>query len=190
MMTEAALFLARRTPVASGDEVWGAPGFPQPLRLTWYCADDEPPVALITSVRAVVFRGDEVLVAREPGGRPYLIPGGRREGGESLDETVRREVLEEVGWALGPLTPLGFVHLRNLGPCPPDHPYPYPDAFQIVYAAAALAHHPEALIFDEWVASSAFMPIAVARRLPLRAGERRLLDAAVTRDIFAPRRDI
>ncbi len=180
-MTDAAIFLLPHTPVASGDEVWGSPEFPQPLRLTWYRTDDAPPLALVTSVRAIVFRGDEVLVVREPSGQPYIIPGGRCERGESLEGTVRREVLEEVGWALDPLTPLGFVHLRNLGPRPPDHPYPYPDAFQLVYAAEAATYHPEALIFDEWVASSAFMPVAAARQLPLRAGEIALLGAAVSR---------
>ena len=92
---------------------------------------------------------------------------------------MRREVLEEVGWALGPLTPLGFVHLRNLGPCPPDHPYPYPDAFQTIYVADAAAYRPEALIFDEWVASSAFVSVTEARQLPMRPGELALLDAAV-----------
>lgn len=167
-------FLARHTPLASGDELWSVP-----LRLTWYRGAESPPAALITSVRAIVFRGDAVLVAREPDGTPRIIPGGRCEAGETPEATVRREVLEEVGWALGPLTPLGFLHLRNLGPRPPDNHYPYPDAFQTIFRAEAVAHHPALMIFDQWVASSAFVPLAEARRLPLRAGELALLDAAV-----------
>jgi 8-oxo-dGTP pyrophosphatase MutT (NUDIX family) len=178
-MTAATDFLSRHTPLASGEEIWGSPEYPQPLRLTWYRTDEAPPLAYVTSVRAIVFRGGEVLVVWEPNGKPYIIPGGRCEAGESIEATVRREVLEEVGWALGPLIPLGFVHLRNLGPCPPDHPYPYPDAFQTIFVAEAAAYRPEALIFDEWVASSAFLPVAEARRLPLRAGELALLVAAV-----------
>lgn len=178
-MTAATDFLSRHTPLASGEEIWGSPEYPQPLRLTWYRTDEAPPLAYVTSVRAIVFRGGEVLVVREPNGKPYIIPGGRCEAGESIEATVRREVLEEVGWALGTLIPLGFVHLRNLGPCPPDHPYPYPDAFQTIFVAEAAAYRPEALIFDEWVASSAFLPVAEARRLPLRAGELALLVAAV-----------
>lgn len=179
-MTAATDFLSRHTPLASGDEVWGSPEFPQPLRLTWYRTAEAPPPAYVTSVRAIVFQGDAVLVVREPSGQPYIIPGGRCEAGESPEATVRREVLEEVGWALGPLTPCGFVHLRNLGPCPPEHPYPYPDVFQTIYIAEAATYRPESLIFDEWVASSAFVPIAEARLLPLRAGELALLDAAVS----------
>lgn len=180
-MTSAVTFLARQTPLASGDEVWGSPEYPQPLRLTWYRTDEAPPLALVTSVRALVFWGNDVLVVREPNGKPYIIPGGRCEAEESIEATVRRELLEEVGWALGPLTPLGFVHLRNLGPRPPEHPYPYPDVFQTIYVADAVTHRPEALIFDAWVASSAFVPVAEARQLPMRLGELALLDAAVAR---------
>lgn len=173
------MLLARHTPLGSGVETWGSPEFPQPLRLTWYCGDESPPVALVTSARAIVLRGGEVLVVREPGDRPYIIPGGRCEAGESSEATVRREVLEETGWSLGPLTPLGFIHLRNLDPRPPDHPYPYPDTFQIIYRAEAALFHPERMIFDEWVASSAFSSVGEARGLPLRAGESALLDAAL-----------
>jgi len=172
-------FLTGRTPVAVEDEVWGAPGSPIPLRLSWYLTTDAPPPALVTSVRAIVLRDDAVLVLREPDGRPYIIPGGRCEAGESPEETVRREVLEESGWALGPLAPLGCIHLHNLGPELPGSPYPYPDAFQTIRRAEAAAEHPEAVIFDQWVSSSAFVPLAEALRLPLRPGERVLLVAAL-----------
>jgi len=171
----AAAFLVDRTPVAVADELWGI----SPLRLSWYLTTDAPPPALVTSTRAIVLRDDAVLVLREPDGRPYIVPGGHCEAGESHEETVRREVLEEAGWALGPLAPLGCYHLRNLGPEPPGNRYPYPDSFHTIYTAAAAEHHPEAVIFDQWVASSAFVPLAEALLLPLRPGERALLVAAL-----------
>jgi len=175
----AAAFLAGRTPVAVADEAWGTPERPIPLRLSWYLMTAAPPHALVTSVRAIVLHADAVLVLREPDGRPYIIPGGHCEEGESHAETVRREVLEEAGWALGPLAPLGCIHLHNLGPEPPGNRYPYPDSFHTIYVAEAAAAHPEAVIFDQWVASSAFMPLAEALLLPLRPGERVLLVAAL-----------
>lgn len=51
-------------------------------------------------VGAIIFRGTEVLLVKR--GRPpalgqWSIPGGLVELGESLDTSVRREVLEEVG---------------------------------------------------------------------------------------------
>jgi len=152
--------------------VWGV----SPLRLSWYLTTAAPPPALVTSVRALVLRDDAVLVLREPDGR---IPGGRCKVGESLAETVRREVLEETGWVLGPLAPLGCLHLHNLGPEPPGAPYPYPDVFQPVWCAAPVAYRPEAMVFDEWVISSAFVPLSEALLLPLRPGDRALLIAAL-----------
>ena len=175
----AAAFLAGRTPVAVEDEVWGTPERPIPLRLSWYLTPAAPPHALVTSVRAIMLHADAVLVLREPDGRPYIIPGGRCEAGESHEETVRREVLEEAGWTLGPLAPLGCIHLHNLGPEPPGSPYPYPDVFQTIHRAEAAVEHPEAVIFDQWVASSAFVPLAEALLLPLRPVERVLLVAAL-----------
>jgi 8-oxo-dGTP pyrophosphatase MutT (NUDIX family) len=174
-----AAFLTRHAPLARGDEWWGTRAYAQPLRLTWYRGEEAPPAALITSVRAIVLRAGEVLVVREPDGAPRLVAGGRCEAGETAEETVRREILEEVGWALGPLTPLGFVHLHNLAPRLPGSPYPYPDAFQTIYTAEALTHHPEAMVADDWVASFSFMAIMVARQLPIRAGERALFDVAL-----------
>jgi len=54
----------------------------------------------LAGVGAIIFRGDEVLLIRR-GSRPSLgkwsVPGGLVELGESLEEAVRREVLEEVG---------------------------------------------------------------------------------------------
>lgn len=175
----AATFLAGHAPVAVADEVWGTPEQPIPLRLSWYLTTAAPPPVLVTSVRALVLRDDAVLVLREPDGRPGIIPGGRCEVGESLAETVRREVLEETGWVLGPLAPLGCLHLHNLGPEPPGAPYPYPDVFQPVWCAAPVAYRPEAMVFDEWVVSSAFVPLSEALLLPLRPGDRALLIAAL-----------
>ena len=175
----AATILEGRTPIAVEDEVWGPPEHPIPLRLSWYLTPDAPPHPLVTSVRAIVLRDDTVLVLREPDGRPYIVPGGHCEAGESHEETVRREVLEEAGWALGSLAPLGCYNLHNLGPEPTGNRYPYPDSFHTIYTADATDYHPEAMVFDQWVASSAFVPLAEALLLPLRPGERVLLVAAL-----------
>ena len=180
-MQDADRFLARHACLAAGEEIWGSAAFPVPLRLSWYCSAEEPPPGLVTSVRAIVFRGDDVLVVREPGGAPYVTPGGRCEPGERFEATLRRELLEETGWTLRATRVLGFVHLRNLGPEPPGFRYPYPDAFQIVHAAEAGDFRPDAVIEDEWVAGSAFLPLAEARALAIRPGERALLEAALAR---------
>ena len=62
--------------------------------------DRRYPTRPLAGVGAIIFRGDEVLLVRR-GGKPALgkwsVPGGLVELGESLEEAVRREVLEEVG---------------------------------------------------------------------------------------------
>ncbi len=53
-----------------------------------------------TGVGAIVFRGTEVLLVKRgspPAAGKWSIPGGLVEVGESLDEAVCREVLEEAG---------------------------------------------------------------------------------------------
>ena len=55
----------------------------------------------------------EVLLVHSSGAynrkAPWGIPKGVREEGETLEETARRETLEETGVVAGPLEPLGFI---------------------------------------------------------------------------------
>lgn len=62
------------------------------------------------------------------------LPGGHREDGEDLLDTVRRELAEETGLHLPadvPVRVLGRVHLHVLGPAPDGYRYPHPDSFMI-----------------------------------------------------------
>lgn len=60
----------------------------------------EYPAAPIVAVGAVILDGDRILLIRrdrEPARGRWTFPGGAVELGESLDEAVRREALEETG---------------------------------------------------------------------------------------------
>ena len=52
-----------------------------------------------TVASAIIERGNEILLVlnRWRRGDLWSLPGGRREPGESMEEAVRREVLEETG---------------------------------------------------------------------------------------------
>lgn len=121
------------TPVATGSVVWGM----TPLLLSCYLTDNEPPLELIVSARAVLAGpGGTVFVFDENG--PHVLPGGRREGAEPLLVALSREIGEEVGCSVvGTPQPIGFIELRNEGPKPEGHPYPYPRNFHVVFSASA-----------------------------------------------------
>jgi ADP-ribose pyrophosphatase YjhB (NUDIX family) len=148
-----------------------------PLRIATYLTGTMPPLAYVTSARAVVRRGDEVLVV-EDGEGEHILPGGRREPGETVAETVVREVLEESGWEVRLGWLLGVLHFRHLGPPPAEHPFRQPDFLHVVFAAEAVAYLPERRQPDGYELGSDFRPIALVREMRLSAGERELLEAA------------
>jgi ADP-ribose pyrophosphatase YjhB (NUDIX family) len=58
-------------------------------------------------VGAVIFNGDSVLLierGQEPLQGWWTVPGGLVEAGERLDQALRREVMEETGLVVEPLT--------------------------------------------------------------------------------------
>ena len=78
MDDDLAAFLDPLTFCAREEAVWG----PHRLCLTYYLAEEQPPLPCVTSSRAVLVDGDDVLVVRDPGGS-HVMPGGRLEAGES-----------------------------------------------------------------------------------------------------------
>jgi 8-oxo-dGTP pyrophosphatase MutT (NUDIX family) len=175
-MGAAAEFLAAHAAQAEEVVRWGELRF----RVASYLGERLPPLELISSVRAVVLRDEGVLVVRDPGA-VHILPGGRREPGETLLETLRREVLEETGWTLDEPKLLGVRHFRHLQPKPAGYAHPYPDFFQAVYTADADGFHPARRETDGFELGSGFRPLAEVWRLELPPNERLFLSAALAR---------
>ena len=150
-----------------------------PLQITYYLGNEPPPVEYVSSVRAIVFRNRSVLVVKQANGHLYILPGGRVEKGESLKETLQREMLEETGWTVSDKKLLGFMHLHHLGVKPENYKYPYPDFLWPIYLAEAGEFSADAKIPDEWVSESEFRPVEEVKKLPLDKSELLLLDAAL-----------
>lgn len=168
-------FLMCCTPVASEVVDWGER---MRLRATAYLGHDLPPLRYVTSVRAIVLRHGSVLVQQDKHSR-HILPGGRGEGEESLEATLRREVAEETGWSLGDVGLLGFIHYLHLDPMQPGYPYPHPDFFQVVHVADATAFSHETRLDDGYEIGSEFVVLADVRCLPLTPIERIFLDGAL-----------
>jgi 8-oxo-dGTP pyrophosphatase MutT (NUDIX family) len=174
MDTALSVFLAGLTPTATETDQWGELAF----QVAGYLTTSAPPLEYVTSVRAVVTHGENALVITSPD-REHILPGGRREMGESLTETLRREALEETGWSLSSLRLLGFKQFRHLTPKPDGYAYPYPDFLQAIYAATAEAYYPEQRIMDDYELGARFLPLAEVRTLLLSPVQRMFLDAAM-----------
>lgn len=131
----------------------------------------ECPDFLVTSVRCIVRVDDRVVVCHTPDG-PHIVPGGRREPGESHTATAVREVREETGWLLDEpdLSFVGFFHYRMLDPLPEDHPFPHPDILQLVYTARAARHSADWSSWSDsegWEQRHDLVPTADLANLPI-----------------------
>ncbi|MCL4544634.1 MAG: NUDIX hydrolase [Chloroflexi bacterium] len=123
---------------------------PSALRVRFYCAPEPPPERAITPARAIILKTDgrEVLVLRDRQGL-HVLPGGRREPGESLEQTVVCEVREETGWTVQLSELVGWLHFHHLGAPPVGVRSSYPDFFQLVYWATPVSANPAHLVPDE-----------------------------------------
>jgi 8-oxo-dGTP pyrophosphatase MutT (NUDIX family) len=181
MNPDLAPFLASGRKIAEGEANWGGN---MPLQITCCLSGEPAPLEYVSSVRALVFKDASVLVVRDNNGEPYLLPGGRREKGESELETLHRELLEETGWTLKSTRLFAFMHMHHLGPKPPDYTYPYPDFIWPIYIVEADTHRAEdiqdgkTIIDVQYVSSAEFHTFADTMGLGIKPEHLELLKAA------------
>ncbi|WP_296489283.1 NUDIX domain-containing protein [Phenylobacterium sp.] len=136
-----------------------------PVVARTYISDRALPVALVRSARALVLRRRAVVVVRERDGYRHITPGGRLEPGETVEEAVRREVLEECGWRLGALRPLGLEHVQHVDAPPPG--FPAAGFLNPIFVAEGLSFHRSARDMTQSEVGSSLVSVARAlRELP------------------------
>jgi NAD+ diphosphatase len=106
------------TKVVSGGSARRCPG----------CGLEDYPRTDPAVIVAVVDTDGRLLLGRQPSwpARRYSVLAGFAETGESLEQTVRREIGEEVGVSLGEIGYLG------------SQPWPFPRSMMVAFAATAL----------------------------------------------------
>jgi len=176
MNKDLSAFISAGTLISESTAEWGEK---IRLRVCYYLADRVPPFEYVSSVRAILFRSEAVVVVKEKSGQFYIIPGGRVESGENPEETLRREILEEIGWTIGPIKPVGFVHFHHLTEKPCDYPYPYPDFLWLIYTAECCDFIPGARVPDEYVFETEFRRVEDAQNLQIEKGQLSFLEAAM-----------
>ena len=147
------------------------------LTVSAHITCDEPPPELVTSVRALVFRNETILLMQNLDSA-HILPGGRVEAGESHHDALRRELVEEASVEITDVCRLGFMHLRHETPKPPDYPYLYPDFFWPIFQAEYDGDSEETQEPDDYELSSVFVPVADLDRSALTAAELAYLDHA------------
>ena len=147
------------------------------FKVNTYLHSEPPPAEFVTSVRALVLRDDEVLLVRDPSSY-HILPGGRREAGETYHQTVVRELLEETGWRVEIGRLLGFKHFYRLTPKPAEIAYPHPDFAQLIYLASPVIYQPEAKEQNGYELGSEFVPLTGLDQAQITWSERLFLQAA------------
>ncbi|MES2344094.1 MAG: NUDIX hydrolase [Pseudomonadota bacterium] len=133
--------IAGRAPSYEGEARWS----PQiHLSVRVFPCTEIPSVDLVTSARGVVFKSSKVVVV-DDGIDSHVMPGGRMEPGETVGQTLARELLEECGWTLPSPRLFAMIHFRHLSARPEDYRYPYPDFLHLLFAGEAGEYRRSAL---------------------------------------------
>ncbi|MXZ02570.1 MAG: NUDIX hydrolase [Chloroflexi bacterium] len=181
MDDDLAEFLSPMTAFAEETRIWAPLGT---MRIVCYLTDKTPPIRYVSSARAVVIDDDRVLLVQDPH-EIHIIPGGRLESGETPEEAMRREVIEETGWSLAFWKPIGVLHFTLVCPMSQGQKV-QPDFLQVVYAGVPGKYHPELREADGYEIGSEFVSIDRVRRMPLGSGQLKFLEAALTATSRSP----
>lgn len=128
---------AHGDPLFEVDMMWGL----QPVHLTAWRCDALPTNGHITSVHIIALFGRFVLVVRDRRGM-FGYPGGRLDPGESCEEAMVREVVEEADAKLDPNYRLFAIIRIDYTERLPNRSYPHPYSYMGVYAGRAISLEP------------------------------------------------
>jgi ADP-ribose pyrophosphatase YjhB (NUDIX family) len=95
-------------------------------------------------VRAVLFKGDRILLVKEPDEAGWSVPGGWADVGEAPSEAAVRETLEESGYKVKPVKLLAAYDRDRRG-----HPPMAYHVYKLVYLCEILDDEPRSEVDTE-----------------------------------------
>ena len=117
-----------------------------------------PPTEMISACMVVALHDDGVVLSRPK--RGWGLVGGHREPGETAEQCVRREAMEEAMAVLGELRLIGRWKIRKLFESSENAGYPQA-AYQLLYIADVIKLHqfaPQLEIEERMVAPLTSLP--------------------------------
>jgi len=105
---------------------------PTPGEGRLYITDELPPLELCRTAFGLAFNGDQVLMTRLKN-RDWDIPGGKIDLGETPQQTVVREVLEETFVQVEVVELVGIQEIELFGPRPENLQWSYPLSVQVYF---------------------------------------------------------
>jgi len=112
-----------------------------------------PPKMVISSILAIVINDENQVLYLHPnnnsGNISHVLIGGRPKNDESCEEAVIREVGEETGWLIEPMSIIGYRHFHQLDLRSEQSDRQYPDFIQPIFVSRALRYVRELIISQD-----------------------------------------
>lgn len=133
-----------------------------PVQCRFALLETAPPEELVSNINIVPFVGDQaVLIELENDGLEPV--GGTLEPGETYQQTVERELMEEAGGRLLSLELFGVWHCHSSAPAPFRPHIPHPDFCRLVaYGDVEIVAQPQTLEGAERVRHVHVLPVEEA----------------------------
>lgn len=114
---------------------------PRPNRVNFIKSQIMAPAHLTKSSFVIPFLNSDQLVMANNQRRGLEIPGGHVESDELLIRAAQRECLEETGYEINDLIPIGFLKMISEGIAPIGWKYPHPISYQQFFAGEINDQH-------------------------------------------------
>lgn len=120
---------------------YNAQYLPLPNRVEFVATRKMAPFELTKTSFVIPFIDNNQVIMAYNQRRGREIPGGHVDPGESLIEAAIRECLEETGYEINDIIPIGFLRMISDGEVPQGWNYPHPISYQQIFAGEISCKH-------------------------------------------------